>query len=88
MVYFYEGDLYKSLSFHLFGPFVVGFAIFSIIVLTTELITHKEYFNKWLYNRTLAYGLAIFLGTYHLGRLVYFLYENSWDSIVRQSIWR
>jgi hypothetical protein len=88
LVYFYEGDMYKSFSYHILGPFVIAFALLTIMVLSAELITKKEYFTKWLYNRKLAYGLAIFLGVYHFIRLIYFINSNSWDSIVHQSIWR
>jgi len=88
LVFFYEGDIYKSLSYHILGPFVVAFALLTIIVLSTELITKKEYFTKWLYSRKLAYALAIFLGLYHFIRLIYFVQANSWDSILQQSIWR
>jgi Protein of unknown function (DUF2752) len=88
LVYFYQGDMYKSLSYHIFGPLVIAFAIITIIVLSVELITKKEYFNKWLYSKKLAYSLAIFLGVYHLIRLIYFVHQNSWDSIAHQSIWK
>jgi hypothetical protein len=88
LVYFYEGDMYKSFSYHILGPFVIVFALLTIIVLSAELITKKEYFTKWFYSRKLAYGLAIFLGAYHFIRLIYFINANSWDSIVHQSIWR
>jgi len=88
LVFFYEGDIYKSLSYHILGPFVIAFALLTIIVLSAELITKKEYFTKWLYSRKLAYALAIFLGLYHFIRLIYFVQANSWDSILHQSIWR
>ncbi|MDD5150132.1 MAG: DUF2752 domain-containing protein [Flavobacterium sp.] len=88
LVYFYEGDLQKSLYYHLFGPLVIAFCIVTIVVLTTELITKKEYFNKWLFNKKLAYGLAIFLATYHFIRIIYFIKNNSIDDILHQSIWR
>ena len=88
MVYFYEGDLQKSLYYHLFGPLVIAFCIATIVLLTTELITKKEYFNKLLFNKKLAYGLAIFLASYHLIRIIYFIKNNSIDDILRQSIWR
>ena len=88
LVYFYEGDIYKSLSYHMLGPFVIAFCVIIIAVLTIELITKKEYFNSWLYNKKLAYGLGISLAVYHTIRLVYFVYSNSWDSIVQQSIWK
>jgi hypothetical protein len=88
LVYFYEGDLQKSLYYHILGPFVVAFCIATIVVLTTELITKKEYFNKLLFNKKVAYGLAIFLASYHFIRIIYFIKNNSMDDILRQSIWR
>jgi len=88
LVYFYEGDIYKSISYHILGPFVIAFALITIAVLGTELVTKKEYFSSWLYNKKLAYSLGIALAVYHTGRLIYFIYNNSWDSIVQQSIWR
>lgn len=88
LVYFYEGDIYKSVYYHILGPFVIGFCIVTIAVLSTELITKKEYFNQLLFNKKLAYGLAIFLATYHFIRIIYFIKNNSFDDIVKQSIWR
>ena len=88
LVYFYAGDIYKSLGYHILGPFVIAFCLLTIIVLTTELITKKEYFNQWLYNKKLAYGLGIFLFCYHLIRLGFFIYDNSWNSIIHESIWK
>jgi len=88
LVYFYEGDIYKSLSYHILGPFVIGFCIFTIAWLTTEIITQKEYFNRWMYSRKLAYGLGIFLASYHFIRLIYFVHDNSWHSILQQSMWQ
>ena len=88
LVYFYEGDLWRSLTFHLFGPFVMLFSLATIVVLTTELITKKEYFNAYLYNRKMAYFLAAILVVYHIIRVVYFIKTNDFDSILKQSIWR
>jgi hypothetical protein len=88
LVYFYEGDLQKSLYYHILGPFVIVFCIVTIAVLLTELITKKEYFNKLLFNKKLAYGLAIFLASYHFIRIIYFIRNNSIDDILRESIWR
>lgn len=87
LVYFYQGDLYKSISYHILGPFVIVFCVLSIIVLATELITKKEYFAGLLYNRKLAYRLAAFLAVYHFIRLIFFVSNNSFDDILRQSIW-
>lgn len=88
LVYLYQGDLHKSLYYHVLGPFVMLFSVVSIIVLLAELMTGKEYFNKILYNRKLAYVLGAFLITYHIIRLVYFIRTNDIDSILQQSIWK
>ena len=88
MVYFYEGDLQKSLYYHILGPFVLAFCVATIAVLSTELITKKEYFTRLLFSKKLAYSLAIFLAIYHFVRIVYFINTNSIDDILRESIWR
>lgn len=87
LVYFYQGDIYKSISYHILGPFVIVFCGLTIIVLTTEIITKKEYFTGLLYNRKLAYNMAYFLAFYHLIRLILFVRNNSFDDILHQSIW-
>lgn len=87
LVYFYEGNLQKSLYHHILGPFVVGFCVATIAVLSAELITKKEYFTKLLFNKKLAYGFAIFLASYHFVRILYFINTNSMSDILRQSIW-
>ena len=88
LVYFYQGDLYKSLSYHLLGPFVIAFSLAAIIVLSFELITKRDFFNGIMYNKKLAYGLGFFLVAYHIFRLVLFVKNNSIDSILKESIWR
>jgi hypothetical protein len=88
LVYFYEWDFYKSISYHVLGPFVIVFCIVTIVVLTMELITQKEYFNAVLYNKKLAYGLGFFLVVYHIIRLVFFIKNHSLDAILKESIWR
>ena len=88
IIFLYEGNISKSLYYHLFGPFVVVFSIVSIIVLTTELITKKEYFQRILFSTKLAYFLGGTLAVYHLTRLIYFVSTNSVDDILRQSIWK
>lgn len=88
MVYFYGGDVQKSLYYHIFGPLVTGFCIAVIAILTTEIITKKEYFNNLLFNKKLGYGLALFLAIYHFIRIVFFVQNNSIDDILWQSIWR
>jgi hypothetical protein len=88
LVYCYEGDVQKSLYYHILGPFVIAFCIATIAVLSTELITKKEYFTRILFNKKLAYSLATFLAIYHFVRIVYFIKTNSLDDILRESIWR
>ena len=88
LVYFYHGDFYKSVSYHILGPFVIAFSVVSIVVLIMELITKKEYFNTVMYNKRLAYGLGFFLVGYHIIRLIFFIKNNSLDSILKESIWR
>ena len=88
LVYFYQGDLYKSLNYHLLGPFVIAFSLATIIVLSFELITKRDFFNGIMYNKKLAYGLGFFLVVYHIIRLVFFIKNNSIDSILKESIWR
>lgn len=88
LVYFYHGDFYKSISYHILGPFVIVFSVVSIVILTIELLTKKEYFNTILYNKRLAYALGFFLVGYHIIRLILFIRSNSLDSILKESIWR
>ena len=88
LVYFYEGDIQKSLYYHILGPLVIAFCIATITVLSAELITKKEYFNNLFFNKKLAYGLGIFLASYHFIRIIYFIKNNSLDDILQQSIWR
>lgn len=87
LVYFYQGDLGKSFYYHIFGPFAIAFSVVTVLVLTVELITKKEYFNRILFSKKLAYFLGIVLAVYHLARLVYFVATNDLNSILRQSIW-
>jgi hypothetical protein len=88
IVYFYDGNLVKSLSYHLFGPLVVGFCVFIIVLFLVEIRTKKVFVQKWFYNKKLAYYLATFLIIYHVIRLVLFIKENSLNDIVHQSIWK
>lgn len=88
MVYLYEGDLLKSLYYHLLGPFLVLFCIIIILALSHELFTNKEYLSKFIFNKKLGYGLALFLIGYQFIRIIYFIKYNSVDGILHQSIWR
>lgn len=88
LVYLYDGDLYKSISYHILGPFVVVFCMVSIIILTTELCTNKEYFSSILYNKKIAYVLGFFLLGYHIIRLAIFISNNTLSDILKESIWK
>jgi hypothetical protein len=88
LVYFYQGDLSKSMHYHVLGPFVVLFCLVTIIVLFTELVTKKEYFNGIIYNRKLAYVLASLLVFYQILRITNFVENNTYDSILKESIWK
>ncbi len=87
LVYLYQGDLQKSFSYHIFGPFAFIFCMAVIIILITEIRTKNEYFNSVFYNKKLAYFLGAILIVYHLGRLVYFVNQNTFEDILKQSIW-
>lgn len=88
LVFLYEGDIWGSLYYHLFGPFIFICCVVAIVVLALELITEREYFNKILFNRKLGYFLGYTLIIYHLGRLVYFVSTNNLTDILQQSIWK
>ena len=88
LVFLYEGDIWSSLYYHLFGPFIFICCVAAVIVLVLELITKREYFNKILYSRRLGYFLGYTLIIYHLGRLIYFVSSNNLTEIFQQSIWK
>jgi hypothetical protein len=88
LIFLYEGDLSKSIYYHLFGPVAFLFCLITIAVLTIELITQKEYFQKLIYNKRVAYFLGTTLALYHLTRVIYFVSTNSAEDILQQSIWK
>ena len=88
MVYFYQGNLSKSIHFHLLGPFAVLFCLFMIVLLTIELKNKKDYFQEYFYNKKIAYSLATFLILYHSIRLINFVQNHTANEIVKESIWR
>ena len=88
LVCVYEGNIYKSVIYHVLGPFVIVFAIVAILVLSAELITKKEYFKRYFYNKKLGICLAVFLGCYHFIRVVFFIKNHSMSEILKESIWR
>jgi hypothetical protein len=88
LIFLYQGDLVKSLSYHVFGPLTVLACTVAVLVLTVEIVTKREYFTKILFNKRLAYLLAFALAAYHFTRLVLFISTNSLEDILRESIWR
>ena len=88
IIFFYQGDLLKSLEYHVLGPFVPIASIIAILVLLAELVTQKNYFSSILYSTKLAYALAILLGTYHSIRLVTFISTHTVQQILTESIWQ
>jgi hypothetical protein len=88
IVYFYEGDIYKSLLNHLFGPIFVVFCLLVLFKLVAEIIYQKPFFDKIFYSMKLAYLIGILLGIYHLIRLFFYIKNNNLDTILKQSIWK
>ncbi len=87
LIFFYQGDWSNSFHYHLLGPFVVFFCVFLLVLMPIEIINQQDYFRGILFNKTLAYFLAILLIVYHLYRTIDFVYSTSLQEIIRQSIW-
>ncbi len=88
LIFFYRGDLWKSLSYHILGPFVVAACVALLVLLVAEIVTGREYGNKVFFSRRLAYSLAAVLIVYHVVRVAHFVSVHSFDEILRESIWR
>lgn len=88
LVYLYQGDLVRSLYYHIFGLPTFIFCVAMLVLLPIEIVTGKEYFHSVFYNAKVGWTLAAVLAAYHLVRLGFFIADNSVDSILRQSIWR
>jgi hypothetical protein len=88
LIFLYEGNFSKSFYYHLFGPFTFLFCIITIIVLTIELLTRKDYFQGLIYNKKIAYFLGATLAIYHFTRIIFFISTNDLDNILQQSIWK
>ena len=88
LMFLYEGNIHKSLYYHLFGPLTFMFCILIIIVLSIELSTGKEYLRKIWFNLKLAYFIGSSLALYHFIRLIYFISTNSFEEILNQSVWQ
>ena len=88
LVYIYEGDLLKSITFHLFGPVVLVLSIYFLIKLSLELYYKKPFFENTFNKKKWTYVFVALLIVYHLIRIVFFIKNNSWDAILKESIWR
>ena len=88
VVYFYDGNLLKSIMFHLFGPFVIILSVYFLIKLSLELYYNKPFFANTFDKKKWTYIFVVLLIVYHLIRIVFFVKNNSWDSILKESIWR
>lgn len=87
LVCLYRGDLWGSLTYHILGLPVAVVCLFLIVLLSVELATGGEYFNRLIYSRTLGYILAGALAAFHLVRLVVYIAHNSLCEILHRSIW-
>ena len=88
LVYLYEGDLLKSITFHLFGPVVMVLSVYFLIKFSLELYYKKPFFSTTFNKKKWTYIFVALLIVYHLIRIVLFIKNNSWDSILKESIWR
>lgn len=88
LVYLYEGDVLKSITFHLFGPLVLVLAIYCLIKLSLELYYKKPFFVNTFNKKKWTYIFVALLIGYHFFRLILFIKNNSFDEILKESIWR
>jgi hypothetical protein len=77
-----------SFQYHIFGPLVFLSFILLIGLLIAEISTKKEFLKNIIYNKKLAVILGVVLIIYHIIRVVYFVSENSFEDILRESMWR
>ncbi len=87
IVFMYDGNFTKSFYYHLFGPFAFAFLVGIIILFSIEIFTKKSFSKSIFFNLKIAYFLAITLSIYHITRLIYFLSENNFSQILKESIW-
>ncbi|MDD2823642.1 MAG: DUF2752 domain-containing protein [Bacteroidales bacterium] len=87
MVSLYRGAWMESLEYHLFGPLMVLFSVCALVVMIIELIRGKEIPLRWLYSPGVAWGVAATLGTWHLARIIVFIFTHGPAEILKESIW-
>jgi succinate dehydrogenase/fumarate reductase cytochrome b subunit len=89
IVYFYDGNIYKSLLHHLFGPFIVLLCLFLLVKFTLEIIKNKTYTNiSYDSRKKIAYAIAITLAVYHIIRIIFFISSNNYTDVLKESIWK
>ena len=88
LVYLYEGDLLKSITFHLFGPVVMVLSVYFLIKFSLELYYKKPFFATTFNKKKWTYVFVALLIVYQINRIVFFIKNNSWDAILKESIWR
>jgi hypothetical protein len=88
LVFLYEGNIFKSLYYHLFGPLAFIFCILVIVVLSFELTSGRECLRNIFFNLKLAYFIGSSLAMYHFIRIIYFISTNSLEEILQQSVWK
>lgn len=88
IIFLYEGNLSKSIFYHLFGPITILFCVLTVVILTIELIIKKEFSKKLIFDKKIAYFLGTTLAVYHLFRISFFVTTHNLDEILTQSIWK
>jgi len=87
LVFLYRGDLEKSFAYHLFGPPVFLVSLVGLMLILYSFITKRTIVKPKIFGKKTAYIIASTLFIYHACRLVYFITNHSWESILRESIW-
>lgn len=88
IVYFYDGEFAKSVAFHLLGPLVVVICLYLLVFYTVELVLKRPLKKPFFFHKKTLWSLVIVLLVYHIIRLFFFFKNNSWDAILKESIWR
>lgn len=88
IVYFYDGAISKSLEYHILGPFTVIICFYLLVFYSLELYLNRSLKKPFFFHKKALWLLIAFLMIYHFIRLYFFFTENSWDEILKESIWR
>ncbi|OGS81001.1 MAG: hypothetical protein A3G95_04055 [Flavobacteria bacterium RIFCSPLOWO2_12_FULL_31_7] len=63
-------------------------AVYFLIKLSLELYYKKPFLDKTFNKKEWTYFFVTLLVVYHFIRIIVFIQNNSWDSILKESIWR